>query len=682
MRRWSVLLAIGLLSAAVAAGQASAAPYALPEERATLWNPGITSDPLGGPLGADGLPQRSTVCATIDAATYGNGARDATAGMNAAIAACPSGQVVQLSAGVFLINADYVRIEKSGVVLRGAGAGLTTLRRTNGAVMGSYQTNAAMPVVIIGASRWPHPDDATSRNLSADGAKGSYSITVASAVGFAPGQIVLLDEMTKGAWQALPNRNGSPTTARIWAGDRVIWQFHNPSASEDGPFGPVVSGNLTGDGAGWFMRQDRPVAEIKEIVSIAGNTLTFSDPLHIGYRISHNAQVTGFDSGPAVQGSGVEALTVQGGDDGNFHFENAARCWAKNVENTGWLGEGFAIVSSYRVVVRDSYVHDGAWPEPGGGGYALSLSNGSSEVLIENNISLNVNKVMVARSCGAGSVVGYNYMDNGMILTVPGWVEAGVNGSHMVGPHHMLFEGNYSFNADSDATWGSSIYHTFFRNHLSGHRLGGTVLGSTLEDPPDSVSVRCAGLGYGSRWMSFVGNVLGRPGQMSGWVYEQTGRGAGDPFAGVNAVWLLGYEANHWEQAGDPQVLDTVIRDGNYDFLTDSVHWHATPGFAGTLPDSLYLRSKPAFFGSNTWPWVDPLGATKLYTLPAKARFDAGIPNDRTLWLSVNDASVVESNAGPVTMTFTVNLSAPSDEQVTVDFATAARAALAARAGH
>jgi hypothetical protein len=26
------------------------------------------------------------------------------------------------------------------------------------------------------------------------------------------------------------------------------------------------------------------------------------------------------------------------------------------------------------------------------------------------------------------------------------------------------------------------------------------------------------------------------------------------------------------------------------------------------------------------WPWVDAAGATKLHTLPAKARYDAGTP--------------------------------------------------------
>jgi hypothetical protein len=27
----------------------------------------------------------------------------------------------------------------------------------------------------------------------------------------------------------------------------------------------------------------------------------------------------------------------------------------------------------------------------------------------------------------------------------------------------------------------------------------------------------------------------------------------------------------------------------------------------------------------HTWPWVDPVGPTKLFILPAKARFDAGL---------------------------------------------------------
>ena len=65
----------------------------------------------------------------------------------------------------------------------------------------------------------------------------------------------------------------------------------------------------------------------------------------------------------------------------------------------------------------------------------------------------------------------------------------------------------------------------------------------------------------------------------------------------------------------------TVLREGNFDYVTNQVRWDTA---AQTLPASLYLTSKPAFFGSLPWPWVDPTGTTKLYTLPAKARYDSG----------------------------------------------------------
>jgi hypothetical protein len=62
------------------------------------------------------------------------------------------------------------------------------------------------------------------------------------------------------------------------------------------------------------------------------------------------------------------------------------------------------------------------------------------------------------------------------------------------------------------------------------------------------------------------------------------------------------------------------VREGNYDFVTKQAHW---TGGAKTLANSLYLTSKPAFFGTNRWPWVDPTGAPPLHSLPARARFDA-----------------------------------------------------------
>ena len=232
----------------------------------------------------------------------------------------------------------------------------------------------------------------------------------------------------------------------------------------------------------WFSRTDRPTNEIKQIASISGNTITFTSPLTISYRTSHKAQLTAYTMDPNTGGqsttvsdvhisnAGVENLGLYGGADGGLRFETAAYSWAKAIEVTQWLGEGVAINNSFRIEVRDSYIHTGSWPEPGGAGYAISFAHGSSEGLIENNILLDTCKNMVFRSSGAGSVVGYNYADDLFDFDTPAWVEVGLNASHMAGSHHVLFEGNLSHNADSDYTHGNAIYLTFFRNNLTGQR--------------------------------------------------------------------------------------------------------------------------------------------------------------------------------------------------------------------
>ena len=198
---------------------------------------------------------------------------------------------------------------------------------------------------------------------------------------------------------------------------------------------------------------------------------------------------------------------------------------------------------SFRVEIRESFVHDGSWPEPGGAGYAISLAGGSSDVLVENNIIVNACKVVVVRSCGAGSVFGYNDTDDSWDFDSPTWVEVGLNASHMAGPHHVLFEGNYSPNLDSDYTHGNAVDLTFFRNWLSGQRRSFT----------DAGNVRAVGLAYGSWWDSVIGNVLGRPGGMSGWLYEDAAMTGNDSSWGGSAVWRLGYDPERWSMVPDPR---------------------------------------------------------------------------------------------------------------------------------
>jgi hypothetical protein len=651
--------------------------WIVPGDRISAYQPGMMS--------VGGIINRSTIFTTLSPS-----GGDDTSAIQTAINNCPTGQVVKLNAGTFIVNGDGGLSLNKAITLRGSGLGVTILKKTNGALsdVDSPGPNAS-PLIIVGPARFgTDEDNTTSKNLTVDGKKGSDSITVSSTTGYAAGQFVLVDadEYDNASWLALPTRSGVDTSqisnqSYIWATDRTVYKrtrtqgtgtatFTNGSATVTGVGTKFVGFNglqisadngttwysITGtasntsltispvfaqstasgvnfqvsdpqddpypDSLVWFSRSGRATAEIKEIASISGNIIKFTTPLHTDYPVSKQSQVTRYTASSAihVKNAGVEDLTCTGGSNGGVRFENAAYSWAQNVEVTVWRDEGFCFNRSFRVEVRQCYVHQAAFPSPGGGAYAFSFAFAGSDCLIEDNIVDGTNKVIVSRCAGAGSVVSYNYMDDGFIIYDQTFMECGVNGSHMVGAHHMLFEGNYSFNADADNTHGNAVQHVYFRNHLSGYvRNHGLTVANNL---------RAGGLNYGGWWHSFVGNVMGRSGAMSGWIYEQLGTNPDpDPYGGNPPIWKFGYQSGQWDQHADPTVLSTVQRDGNFDYQTNTQRWHGIGGTVGkgttkNLPDSLYLTSKPSFFGSNTWPWVDPAGGTKTYILPAKARFD------------------------------------------------------------
>jgi len=90
-------------------------------------------------------------------------------------------------------------------------------------------------------------------------------------------------------------------------------------------------------------------------------------------------------------------------------------------------------------------------------------------------------------------------------------------------------------------------------------------------------------------WYTFIGNVLGYSGMSPpflGFAYRS-------PTRGIYPVgmWKLGV-GNDWVPA-DPKVLSTVIRHGNFDYVTNSVKWDSTIS-EHNLPASLYLASKPS----------------------------------------------------------------------------------------
>jgi hypothetical protein len=283
------------------------------------------------------------------------------------------------------------------------------------------------------------------------------------------------------------------------------------------------------------------------------------------------------------------------------------------VKGAGVTGAHLALMHAYRCEVRQTYVHHARRIVPGGGAYGIALSHQSSENLVEDNIARYLNKPIVVSGSGGGNVIAYNYVDDAFIAGHATWQESAIDANHGSFSHHDLFEGNYAANIGADSTHGNSGWHTYFRNYAPG--MNATV--------PRSSNIRAVGVDGYNLAHSLVGNVLLRPRLVVNGaraIYESTSAET----LGAPAVYRIGAGSlgGPIEAFDDGTALRTLLRHGNYDALTGEVVWDPRIP-SRELPPSLYLRGKPAFFGDELWPFVDPERSPRVGTLPAKRRFDA-----------------------------------------------------------
>jgi len=588
-----------------------------PVRPATVWLP--AGNPYGG--------------YSVNPALAGQGNAAAfTSAMQAAInaagaAATPSSRkIVLLKAGTYYVNPQtlpskgglvglYVTVDN--VTIRGEGADRTRLA-ANGTIP-DYGT-----VVLFGHRNGFSDADFHVTAVTTNAWMGTNTVAVADASRFAVGDIITIDCVDGPAKQVGGvMMNGD----YIWFYDAQYFK-RQPGFSWIGPstgagninVGDVGSANSAANNV---VPKWRSLMQTNEIVAISGNTLTLKDALNVDFFSWRSPQVwrvVAKDNKSNFLGnrwSGIENIAVAGGNNqwgfpgGTIAFSFMSYAWAKNVEadgsrsdaaHPGKDGYNIGLGRCYRCEVRDSYVHDSRDENPGGQAYGIVISTGTSASLVENNISINNNKPITLVSQGGGNVIAYNYVDNAVIWGSPGWQENAIDDSHGAFTHNDLIEGNWTPNLGSATTHGNSAWHVHYRNYATGRNSGGNV----------NSNLRAVGVDAWTHDSAFVGNVL-----KGGNVYETNPSSqGGTPIfqLGNNFIgggWDNGYAKAH------------IWRDGNWDSVNGRTVWASG---AKTLPPSLYLSSKPAFFGSRTWPWVDPLSGT-VGTLPAKARYDSGTPN-------------------------------------------------------
>jgi len=514
-----------------------------------------------------GIPSRTSIFCNVKTGipgssllARGDGVQDDTAALQAAINACPAGQVVLVPQGTYRIS-GILQISK-GIVVRGEGPNKTRII--------NYSNNWIFR--ISGSGINPNP-----KNVLSGFQKGSDTVTVSDGTPFAPGYIVTMDQLNE-AGLVTPTGVGTCT----WCGR---------------------------DGLGGT----RAYGETMLVKSRSGNTVTFNRPLYYNFQSSYLPQLYVHSHAP-IENAGIEDLYIESAvgntAGGGILMTNCRYCWVKGVEGYNFPEKHVVLRwGTYGNEIRYNYFH-GAQSFAGDRGYGIHIFGNSCDNLIEDNILYYLHTGVAFEAGGAGNVVAYNHIERTQHGNDPQWFQAGIvtHGAH---PYMNLIEGNVVNKVHLDGYWGSGSHTTVFRNHITRLNPGTPVIYDLTAVIVDSKNY----------YDTFVANVLGTSG-CSGQV-EQIPYST---FEKNPVLWKIGY--NCCAEDGnpiDPKVADTLIRTGNWECSANAVQWSTAER---SLPDSLYLPSKPVWFGVLNWPPFTPdregFNPSNLNKIPAQVRFENG----------------------------------------------------------
>ncbi|PSJ71460.1 hypothetical protein C7N43_39200 [Sphingobacteriales bacterium UPWRP_1] len=312
--------------------------------------------------------------------------------------------------------------------------------------------------------------------------------------------------------------------------------------------------------------------QMVKIQSIEGNVLHLVYPLRIDYDAGYAPRIRPV---ALANRAGIECLYIERladtntGAGYNISFNLAANCWVKGVHSNKSVGAHISISASTDVEVTGCYLHH-AFTYDGSGtrGYGVMLNEHSGQCLVADNVFEHLRHAMSVKQGANGNVLAYNYAFDGYRSEFPNNFAADIS-LHGHYAYANLLEGNICELFWIDDYWGpSGPYNTIFRNRFTTYGIFMTSSGSNMQN--------------------FVGNEVTSNVFLQG-LYTITG-------------------SNH-------------IQHGN------NIKGTITPSGTGTLPDvSYYLSQPPDFWNiAGAWPTIGIPNALNSGTIPAKARFQAGI---------------------------------------------------------
>jgi hypothetical protein len=512
-----------------------------------------------------GIPARTTVCATL-------GPGVTAAQINSAIQSCPAGQVVKLNAGTYNISAIDFGGGKSNVTLRGAGADQTLL-----VISAPTSCNSLSADICMEGSdnNWPG-GPTNSASWTAGYARGTTVITLSSTSNLAVGKTIDLDQLDDSA------DNGG------------IYVCEVGPCNDDGTSGGPSGGQRSGRGQ----------QQLVKVTAINGNQVTISPGLYMpNWRSSQSPGAWWATS--QANGLGLEDLSVDNSSSSGTYavgFKNCNDCWVKGVTSINANRAHVHLQSSPRATVRDSYFY--------GTKNAATQSYGveafpSGDALIENNIFQKVEGPLKMNGACSGCVLSYNFSINDYYSPSLTWLNQSA-GLHSV-TDMILMEGNVGSGLYADLFHGTHNFNTAFRNRWNGFEPNNGTVTSGHTVPIIIYPY--------NRYQNIIGNVLGSTARHT--VYEfSTAVSSGSL---DRSIYLLGKGPVTCCQSGDPLVVSTLYRWGNYDTVTGTVRWSVAEVPSGlsqfaqpvpadnVLPASLYLAVKPDWWPAQVpWPAIGP----------------------------------------------------------------------------
>jgi len=510
-----------------------------------------------------GIQDRTSVCATLSPGA-------SVSQINSAIASCPSGQVVSLKAGTYNLSSGIDFGGHSNVTLRGAGANQTFLVFSGSIGCRGPQAD----VCIAGDSSWVG-GPANSASWSGGYSPGTTQITLSSTNNLTVGNMLILDQANDGS-----------DTGSVFVCD--------------------TKGVCSTEGPGGGGRSGRAEEQIVQVVAVSGNTVTISPGLSMpNWRSSQSPGA--WWATTDIKFDGIEDLSMDhsgSNQQSGLVFFNAINCWVKGIRSVDANRNHVWIYQSAHTTIEDSYFY--------GTLNALSQSYGvenymGSDNLVQNNIFQHVTSPMMNSGPASGDVWAYNYSIDDYYAASSGWM-MGASWLHAAGTNMSLFEGNIGAGFTADAIHGTHNFDTAFRNYWIGWESGKTN---------QTVPIL---LYAGSRYFNIIGNVLGKAGYHTN--YEDVAPNGSNYNSSIYGLGWSGNGSTASSVPDDSNVVNTLMRWGNYDVATGSVRWNTSEvpssiaqysnpvPSSQSLPASFYLSAKPGWWGTPwgapPWPAIGP----------------------------------------------------------------------------